>query len=198
MPSPHAPSSVHLTFPEAGHWGSPPQDYLFLYTFVAGLRPRYILEIGTHLGASAIVMAQAARDFSFPVMIHTIDNDKRGDRRQDAADRIKATGHTDRITQHAGTIDNWKGREGGWEKFDLAFIDGSHLYDDVRRDFDAVVGMGVEWILLHDSLATKGVKNFVYELTHGNEDGNPFNEIVTLPLSRAGITIIHANPTSPA
>lgn len=70
-----------------------PQVQSFLRTLIAGLKPRSILEVGTAVGFSAILMAECAPE---DCRITTIENYEK--RIPAAKENFKESGYSDRIT----------------------------------------------------------------------------------------------------
>ena len=105
------------------------------------VKPKTILEIGTHQGVSAALMAEYAD------VVHTVDVLP-----NPAREQVWAWLHVaKKITEHVHK--SQAGRDGEISKWisqgvDLAFIDGSHLMRDVEHDYALCEAAPV--ILLHD------------------------------------------------
>jgi len=109
-----------------------------LYRLVRHLRPQRVLEIGTQTGASAIAMGLACRDNGVEADITCVDPFyPTGDNEGGASlaawyANVHASGLKSGIqlllTTSQAILPELDRR------FDLAFVDGSHLYEDVRAD----------------------------------------------------------------
>jgi predicted O-methyltransferase YrrM len=133
-----------------GHWWRGP----LLYSLVRRDRPAAVLEVGTGRGYAAVCMAQAAADGGFPCTVWTIDRippDRaqvwpldEGEGPAVRALELEAvwaryvppairekirllTGDSAAVMQRI--------RQTGSPRFNLCFIDGSHDYVSVKRDF---------------------------------------------------------------
>jgi predicted O-methyltransferase YrrM len=140
--------------------GVNPGDRRALYHLVRTLRPRRVLEVGTHIGASTLYIARALRANGNDGRVTTVDitdvNDpQRGAWRavgQRKAPREFAAelGVSDRITFVVSDSVQWLGESG--DPFDLVFLDGDHasraVYQEVSRSLRRLAPGGV--ILLHD------------------------------------------------
>jgi predicted O-methyltransferase YrrM len=119
----------------------------FLYALVRGAQPRRVLEIGTALGGSALVAATAMEENGGEGHLWTIDPAPRI-----PFDQERFRG---RVTVVAGTspevIDSVAETAGG--PFDLAVIDGIHIYRQARADLQAVIPhlAADAYVLLHDA-----------------------------------------------
>ena len=119
--------------------------------FFKDIKIKTVVEIGTHKGISAAYMKQfCSKVFTFDV--------------EDYPQKYKAwedLGVSNRIFYY--TINNRQDIKNilAKIKFDFAFIDGSHTWEDVRQDFDLVKHCGK--VLFHDvnKKAFKGVRMFV-------------------------------------
>jgi predicted O-methyltransferase YrrM len=142
-----------------------PGDRRALYYLVRALRPNSILEVGTHVGASASMIALALRR-SHPaatdvkphlvtVDIVDVNDSARGAWKQlgcshSPADVMRAIGCQDLVTfvtsPSVSFLNTCK------EQFDLIFLDGDHYSTTVYQEFPAALQLlnpgGI--ILLHD------------------------------------------------
>jgi predicted O-methyltransferase YrrM len=127
------------------HWET---ATLFDHTFIASLvhvvQPRTCLEIGTSLGLVTSTIASNAPD---DTEIHTID--QHGDERIGSFFRSRPEGR--KIRQHVSLSTKFDFRPYAGS-VDLMFIDGSHEFEDVRRDsenaFNVLTDRGV--VIWHD------------------------------------------------
>ena len=127
----------------AWHWTScsPAQEPVFR-GLLDQLKPQTVLEIGTHQGVSAALLAEYA---GLVITVDVLPNPAR-------AKVWDLRGVADRIEEHVHK--SQAGRDGEITRAaalaDLAFIDGSHLMRDIEYDFGLVVGAGCKRIILHD------------------------------------------------
>jgi len=125
--------------------GSTLGDYKFLYGFISLVKPQRILDIGTHHGLSAIVMAMALRDAGLKgSRILTIDVDL--DVIEIAKKQIEKVGLSRYISVFHGTSSQIDKNE----FFDVVFIDGEHTLNGCLTDFDNVKDR-TNYILIHDT-----------------------------------------------
>ena len=140
-----------------------------VYDLVCDLLPGTIVELGTHYGCSAFTFLQAMKDYRMPGRFFTIDHWK--------GDSLTENDYRDPVCEEFLSIfekhyepytkaEIWKGTFQecrslfGKQEIDLLHIDGSHCYEDVKRDYmlwePLVNRKGA--ILLHDtgSRAYKG------------------------------------------
>lgn len=101
-------------------------------------RDNVIVETGTNLGTTAIILAQALIDSGRPGHIHTIEIDEAI--HNEARRRFELAGVDARITAHLGDSLETVGRIcGEVEEVALAFLDGNHFHDHVVDEFRQVV-----------------------------------------------------------
>ena len=129
------------------------RDEALFYEMVArGYSGGVIAEVGTHKGASTVLLA------TFSARVITLD----------VADHPEKY----ELWRHFGVTDKIEFRQGGVEtlrgddEFGFAFVDGDHSYGNVANDFQAVRKCGS--VLFHDyGDSFKGVRDFV----NGIKDG---------------------------
>lgn len=122
--------------------------------FFKNIKIKTVVEIGTLKGISAAYIKQfCSKVFTFDI--------------EDYPEKYKVWedfGMTSRIFYY--TIEDRKDIKAVLDKikFDFAFIDGSHTWEDARQDFDLVKSCGK--VLFHDvnKKAFKGVRKFVEEI----------------------------------
>lgn len=141
-------------------WGGVnPGDRRAIYTLIMAAKPKNILEIGTHIGASTLHLAKALERSGSGGHITTVDildvNAENGPWQKIGmthcpANFLKKLHLSDKVTFVADTSIHYL--ETCAEKFDLIFLDGDHTADTVYREVSAALaklnkgGM----ILLHD------------------------------------------------
>lgn len=150
----------HVTGAENRFDGVNPGDRQAIYKLIAGLKPKSILEIGTHIGFSTLHMAMAAKTYGDDFKITTVD--------------IEDVNAPNAAWAHCGLQDSpWALAEDlncAWniefvksdaqsfmvrkdiEKFDFIFLDGDHssagVYNEIALASQILNENGV--ILLHD------------------------------------------------
>ncbi len=139
--------------------GVNPGDRRALYYFVHALRPQSMLEVGTHIGASTVFLAEALKESSGQAHLTTVDildvNDANGPWKQQGLrmtplEYLKALQTHDRVKFCVSSSSVYL--EKTEQKFDLIFLDGDHssctVYKQVSLALRVLNKNGV--ILLHD------------------------------------------------
>ena len=139
-------------------WGWAGHKY-FIYDFIRNIKPKIIVELGTHNGTSFFSMCQAVKDEKLPTKLTAIDTWK-GDRHSGFYDnsifnnvnKIKSTYYRKlkiRLLRKTfnQAVANFKDKT-----IDILHIDGLHIYEAVKNDynnwFPKVKDDG--FIILHD------------------------------------------------
>lgn len=135
------------------------EDYEFIYGLTALLRPKTIVEIGTNTGVSSIVMALALKENNIDGKIYTFDISREW--LDIAWKQIKEMNLGMYINGWLGDSTNAKNLN--IREYDLAFIDGDHTYEGVKKDFDNLKHKA-KYILFHDTQSCEGVTKFINEL----------------------------------
>lgn len=146
----------------------------FAFWLVEALRPRTIVELGTHAGYSYFCFCQAVRAFDVGASCHAVDT-WRGDEHASFYDE-DVFGDVEAINARYGDFSRLHRMlfaealplfEDG--SIDLLHIDGRHRYEDVREDYEGwlpkLAPNGV--VLLHDTRVRRddfGVHRFFAEL----------------------------------
>ncbi len=134
-------------------------NYIFLYGFVFYLRPHNIIEIGSSFGVGTVTMALALKESKTPGHIYTYDIDT------NAVSMVKLHSKQMKvdtiISSSVGTSNNVK--ELKIKRFDLAFIDGSHRYEGVMKDFNNLKNI-CNYIIFHDIQGCPEVQKFFKEV----------------------------------
>lgn len=131
----------------------------FVYDFMNYVRPETVTELGSHYGCSAFTFAQAAKDFELDTKMFFVDTWQ--------GDDFTKKYDNDVYTIFSNTVEKFYSNQNinmlkmtfdeAVERFDdksidLLHIDGSHYYEDVKRDFETwlpkVKDNGI--IMLHD------------------------------------------------
>ena len=141
-------------------WGCFAEDYLLLIGIVANLKPRIILEIGTHSGLGAVVLAHAMSQWCENPKVATVDvSQELGKSNLHLVPGIEryiefVEGVSDNVLQSL----HERGRI-----FDLVFIDGAHDYCQASRDWANSQALTDTWIL-HDTTQFTGLQRLVREI----------------------------------
>jgi len=135
---------------------------LLYYTLLCSLKPdefNLLIETGTNIGSSSIVLAQALRDSGRPGLLRTVELEP--DNHECARANVKAAGLDDLIELICGdSIACLPGMLDG--PVQIAFLDGNHLEDHVAREFE----------LVYPYLTADGLVIFdnTYEIADAGED----------------------------
>lgn len=136
---------------------------LFARWIVATLRPRTLVELGTHYGYSYFVFCETALEQGIDLRAHAIDTWQGDDQAGFYGDEVHAqvagvneARYSAFSTLHRGYFSDYVGSfEPG--SVDLLHIDGRHGYDDVKEDFESwlptVSSRGV--VMFHDIAETQ-------------------------------------------
>jgi predicted O-methyltransferase YrrM len=190
------------------------------YGLVRALRPRHVLVIGSGYGFSVICLALGLKDNnkgklsfvdpSYSVLKHGPFRTVGGMAQWDDAEKVRAHFRrfgVERLVTHykltsAEFFADYAAR--GLPEIDLAFIDGSHAYADVRHDFLATLHHTHRnsYLLLHDSniyvrelVRHAGVKRWLKVVAREQERF----EVVDFPFSSgvALVRVLHEGPWEP-
>lgn len=139
--------------------GVNPGDRRALYYLIHALKPQNLLEVGTHIGASTVFLAEALKTVSPQARMTTVDildvNDPTGPWYQQGLmmaprDYLAKLGSADRVTFKAEPSAEFL--RDTTDKYDFIFLDGDHgsrtVYEEVSLALKALNKDGV--ILLHD------------------------------------------------
>jgi hypothetical protein len=130
----------------------------FAFWLMAQLRPRTVVELGTHYGFSFFVLAEAAKRLGLDAELYALDtwegDDHTGFYDEHVFDQVESIARTDYPhSTHLvrGYFSESRSRIAD-DSVDLLHIDGRHAYEDVREDYEqwasTVRNGGV--ILFHD------------------------------------------------
>ncbi len=122
------------------------------------LRPRDVIELGTHNGFSCFAFAEAAKRLGHGLTVHALDSWQGDDQAGFYGDGVYASvqeiagrDYPDSVVLHRGYFSETRGSFAA-ASADLLHIDGRHGYEDAREDYeqwrDTVRDGGV--ILFHD------------------------------------------------
>lgn len=129
----------------------------FLYSLVKWLRVANVVEIGTHIGMTAVWLARALQEQGFG-HLWCIDNFCWVQEKQEEQWRnnIAITGVEEVVTLIKGRsqVVPWPHR------VDLAFVDGNHIYDVCKHDAEKAVELGAKCVILHDTVSWEGTRKY--------------------------------------
>ncbi len=138
--------------------GVNPGDRRALYYLIMALKPRNVLEVGTHIGASMLYIARALKRFGGAMTsVDIVDVNRAADApwkqlklARSPEEFAAKLGCAGQAAFHTGpSLDFMRGTK---EKFDLVFLDGDHSAHAVYQEAGAALSIlapgGV--ILLHD------------------------------------------------
>lgn len=142
--------------------------YLY-YALARMLRPRHVLVIGSGFGFSVVCLALGLKDNgkgrlsfvdpSYSILtdgpFKTVGGTSQWDNPEKVERHFARFGVEDVVTHYRLRSDEFFGEFPDWRlpPIDLAFIDGSHAYEDVRHDFLAALRnmRKNSYLLLHDT-----------------------------------------------
>ena len=141
-------------------WGCFLEDYVLLVGVLAMLRPKKVLEVGTHSGLGAVVLAKAASFLSEPAHVTTIDIDQSKGR----SNLHLIDGIEDRITfVEADSNEFLPQLATRGERFDFVFIDGAHDYEQALRDWKNCLPLS-DTFAFHDTIQFTGLQQLMREI----------------------------------
>lgn len=123
--------------------------------------PNLVVETGTNLGTTAIMMAQAIRDSGRPGVVRTVEIDPAI--ASQASQRIELAGVSEVVQMFRGdSLEMIPQMVAGSVPVRIAFLDGNHFHDHVINEF--------ELVLPH--LAERSIVMFdnTYAIAEGRED----------------------------
>lgn len=181
-------TSVHPFWLSAASYWTPPRIVTsawlehapFAYWLVDALRPRRVIELGTHFGFSFFVICEAAKRLGLPTEVYALDSWE-GDHQAGFYDDQVFESVVETVTadypDQGHTVRGYFGDSRpkfADDSVDLLHIDGRHRYEDVRQDFEtwrSTVRDGGA-ILFHDT-EERGGDFGVWRLWAELRDQNP-------------------------
>jgi hypothetical protein len=172
----------------------------FAFWLMDALRPRRVVELGTHNGYSLFVMAEAARRLGLETRITALDSWEGDDQAGRYGEDVYA-GVQQVATEYPGMIELIRGYFSDSAAriddgtVDLIHIDGRHGYEDVREDFE----------LYLPKLSPRGV--VIFHDTHEFQEGfgvhRFWDELAATAPSFTfhhghGLGVLAPNPEAPA
>ncbi len=111
---------------------------ILYYTLLCRLKPEaynLVIETGTNIGCSSIVLAQAIKDSRGTGELRTVELEP--DNLKRAKENIELAGLSDIVKFYEGdAIEQLPKMLAGSETVSVAFLDGSHLYKQVIKEFE--------------------------------------------------------------
>lgn len=145
-------------------WGCFVEDYVLLIGIVANLQPRKILEIGTHTGLGAVILAHVSSLYHSDAQVTTIEIEP-----QDVRSNLRLVPgiekHIDFVLGNSNDV--LPEFERSNRRFDLVFIDGAHDYVQARKDWENCQNLSNTWVL-HDTTQFTGLQRLVQEIRDTN------------------------------
>jgi cephalosporin hydroxylase len=142
--------------PAVGVEPFPLHELMLMSAAVCRLRPPQIFEWGTHVGKSARVFYECARQYGIAAQIHSVDLPDEADHVEHPGElRGKLVRGLPGVHLHQGdgievSLSIWKAS--GRAPAPLFFIDGDHAYESVLRELSAVAAeIPGASVLLHDT-----------------------------------------------
>jgi len=153
-----------------------PSWNLLYYMLLCSLSPKkrevIIVETGTNQGFSTIVLAQALKDAGVQGIVHTVDIDERMVER--AKENLAKAGLSQYVKFNVqDSLQYLKQLVSEVEYIDFAFLDSSHNYDHVRKEFKIVYHRVVacNGKVYFDNTTSGGVAKAIRYI-HENHGGN--------------------------
>ena len=133
----------------------------FLYALVRWLQPATVVEVGSHIGMSAVWLARGLQETGVG-LLHCIDSFCWTDQAQEEQwyRNVTECGVADYVRLIKG-----RSTEVAWPRpVDMVFIDANHTYPAVKADTELALAAGATCVVFHDSATYEGVNRYVKEL----------------------------------
>jgi len=144
--------------------GSIPYQYRhsrFIGALVMWLQPETVIEVGTHVGATAVWIARAFQLLG-KGRLYCIDPFCWTD--EDQEEQWEANMAQCGVRDWA-TLIKGRSQEVKWpERVDFAYIDGNHTYEVCKHDVEKAVALGATLIAIHDTVSWEGSRRFSEEM----------------------------------
>jgi cephalosporin hydroxylase len=163
--------------------GHPGWGWIY-HTVLATLDPRrsnVIVETGTNVGTTAIIVAQAVIDSGRDAVVYTVEIDE--ELFEEACRRFELAGVATVVRAHLGDSMEFLDRlNSEVDEIALAFLDGNHFHDHVVREFELIVErMRPDGLVVFDNTAL---------VADGTEDPRVHGALRTI-VSRFGGNLIN-------
>jgi len=140
--------------------GSIPYQYRhsrFIGALVMWLQPETVIEVGTHVGATAVWIARAFQLLG-KGRLYCIDPFCWTD--EDQEEQWEANMAQCGVRDWA-TLIKGRSQEVKWpERVDFAYIDGNHTYEVCKHDVEKAVALGATLIAIHDTVSWEGSRKY--------------------------------------
>lgn len=170
-----------------------PYQYLhpfFLYALVKWFKPTTVVEVGSHIGMSAVWMARGLQE-NAAGRLYCIDSFCWiRETQEDQWNRnVDESGVRDYIQLVKG-----RSTEVTWPPaVDMVFIDANHTYPAVKTDYQLALASGATCIVFHDSATYEGVHKLTGEIRAGLN--HTVWEILETTADQ-GLFVLHKIPSS--
>ena len=129
---------------------------LWAYSEIPKINPKVVVELGVHWGHSLFTMAESCEDHSIDATLYGIDHWQGDEHAGKFTDEVYETAKKCSKLYSSVKLIKKTFNEAveDWDKpIDLLHIDGRHLYEDVKEDFENWVPMVKDggWVWLHDT-----------------------------------------------
>ncbi len=139
--------------------------------------PNLVVETGTNVGSSTIVLAKALADSGRPGVVRTVEIDP--DIAAQARANVKEAGVAARVEFYVGdSLGRLPEMLAGDDPIPVAFLDGNHFHDHVVAEFELVLPR-----LSHDSIV---VFDNTYLIAEGDEDPRVHGALRTIVARHGG------------
>jgi predicted O-methyltransferase YrrM len=179
-----------------------------LYTEILNTRPRRVLEIGTHIGTAAVIMATALEQNGYGKLL-TLEPQEHF--RNIAHEHVRLAGldHRVEILPCFSYEEECRERLRGEAPFEVIFIDGAHEYEAALFDIELCYGLLADngAMLLHDvgvrspmmdSSGCGGVRQALYDFANRTDGIQVIFKEHPLWLNDCGAAIVCKQVLEPA
>lgn len=125
--------------------------YHSVLTLLDPERPNVLVETGTNIGSTAIVIAQAIIDSGRDATLHTVELDPKI--HAEARHRFELAGVANVVRPYLGdSLTVLKEVVSAVDQIDIAFLDGNHFHDHVVAEFELIAAhMRPDGVVLFDN-----------------------------------------------
>jgi cephalosporin hydroxylase len=145
---------------------------LWAYSEIPKINPKTIVELGVHWGHSLFMMAESCQDHGIGTTLYGIDHWQGDVHAGKFTDEVYETSkECSKLYPNVKLIKKtFSEAEEDWDgEIDLLHIDGRHLYEDIKEDFENWVPYVKNggWVWLHDTQVQErnfGIHKYFKEL----------------------------------